>query len=213
VQNWLDGQPEGLQLDSDVSPPSETASFPTLPEPDGEELTQEEADMLNARFQGRLRGGDGTWDRVCEDVTSIFTRVQNRSDLWRDPSPHRQHIPRNKFTSEAQRASRSDRHMTPAVHISTSMEHARGQRKRQKTTRQHDFCMPYSYTSTYPQSVTKHAYPRFITVPTPYHDIQCVHRPCCPFTPLIWTLVSGHHTSSTVRIAKGPAGLRLRSSV
>jgi hypothetical protein len=204
VQNWLDGQPEGLQLESGVSPPSETASFPSLPEPDGEELTQEEADMLNARFQGRLRGRDGTCDRICENATSLFTRVQSPHGLLKGFGCRRQHMQRNRLSNKKLSASGFEEHKghtTPAVNISNSMEHARGQRKRRRTNRQHDFCMPYSYTSTCPQPVAKHIYPRFSTLSTPHpvhpsFDYSCLNI-----------------TSSTVRIAKGPAGLRLRSSV
>jgi hypothetical protein len=181
VQNWLDGQPEGLQLESGVSLPSETASFPSLPEPDGEELTQEEADMLNARFQGRLRGGDGTCHRICENATGLFTRVR---------SPHGSRC-----------ISRSEEHGGPAVHVSNPIHHAKyasGQRKRCKTGLQY---MPHSHTSTYPLPVAKHIYPRFSTPSTPHpvhpsFDYSCLNI-----------------TSSTVRIAKGPAGLRIKSSV
>jgi hypothetical protein len=58
VEEWLDRQPAETQSTSPPPVPADVASV-SSPEPEGEELTPEEIDMLNDKFQGTLRGGGG----------------------------------------------------------------------------------------------------------------------------------------------------------
>ncbi|KAH7074274.1 hypothetical protein FB567DRAFT_192686 [Paraphoma chrysanthemicola] len=56
VDEWLSKQPKNASATSPPPVPSDVESLPSSPEQEGEELTKEEADMLNERFQGTLRG-------------------------------------------------------------------------------------------------------------------------------------------------------------
>ncbi|KAH7069722.1 hypothetical protein BKA63DRAFT_569327 [Paraphoma chrysanthemicola] len=56
VDEWLSRQPTNASATSPPPVPPDLESLPSSPEQEGEELTKEEADMLNERFQGTLRG-------------------------------------------------------------------------------------------------------------------------------------------------------------
>jgi hypothetical protein len=128
VQHWVDEILVGLQHTRKVSPPSDTASFPASPELDGEELTHEEANMLNNLFKGRLRGGDGAGNHsllrvpVRDGATSVSAQVQNRFILLETHSPRHQYRERNIFLVARWSTSESEEckgHARPDAYIPT----------------------------------------------------------------------------------------------
>jgi hypothetical protein len=59
VHEWLSAQPADASSTSPPPVPSDLGPLPDSPEQEGEELTAEDAALLNERFQGTLRGGAG----------------------------------------------------------------------------------------------------------------------------------------------------------
>ncbi|KAF1911951.1 hypothetical protein BDU57DRAFT_74724 [Ampelomyces quisqualis] len=74
VEEWLNEQSAQTQSTSPPPVPADVASVPS-PEVEGEELTPQESDMLNAKFQGMLRGGGASCDQY------IRTRIKNRASV------------------------------------------------------------------------------------------------------------------------------------
>lgn len=82
VEEWLDRQPAETQSTSPPPVPADVASVPS-PEPEGEELTPDEIDMLNDKFQGTLRGGGGSCDQPLRiRYSSDLSRILRRAQKW-----------------------------------------------------------------------------------------------------------------------------------